>query len=256
MCLFGCNSACLHIFFGCVDLEWKVIYVGSAEDNDHDQVLEEVMVGPVTAGISKFVLQAPAPDPNSIPNQDLIGVTVVLVTCSYRDQKFVQIGYYINNEYSEPYEEGTLPNPIEISKLYRNIFAAEPRVTRFAVNWSGDSGNIAVEGGATEDATATAGADDDEGMDLNDMEEDEDGDDDDDDEDDDEKEIDLADEEVDEEEEEEAGPGQDQGNEVSDVQNVDNGNNGGYALGHGQVLMQEDSNSMDVARMQSRAPLF
>ena len=211
-------------------------------------------MGPVTAGISKFVLQAPAPDPNSIPNQDLIGVTVVLVTCSYRDQRFVQIGYYINNEYSEPYEEGTLPNPIEISKLYRNIFAAEPRVTRFAINWSGDSGNLAVEGGGNEDPVPTA--DDEEGMDLNDMEEDEDGDEDDDDEDDDDKEIDLADEEVEEEEEEENGQAQEQGNGLSDVHNVDSGNNEGFALGHGQVLMQEDSNSMDVARMQSRAPLF
>ena len=73
------------------DLEWKVTYVGSAEDAGRDQVLEEVMVGPVNAGISQFVLQAPAPDPSSIPKEDLIGVTVVLVTCSYRDQKFVQI---------------------------------------------------------------------------------------------------------------------------------------------------------------------
>lgn len=39
------------------DLEWKVLYVGSAEDVDHDQVLEEVMVGPVPVGINKFVLQ-------------------------------------------------------------------------------------------------------------------------------------------------------------------------------------------------------
>jgi len=40
-----------------IDLEWKVLYVGSAEDVEHDQVLEEVMVGPVPVGINKFVLQ-------------------------------------------------------------------------------------------------------------------------------------------------------------------------------------------------------
>ena len=39
------------------DLEWKVIYVGSAESEKHDQVLEEVLVGPVPLGLSKFVLQ-------------------------------------------------------------------------------------------------------------------------------------------------------------------------------------------------------
>jgi histone chaperone ASF1 len=82
-----------------IDLEWKVIYVGSAEDTGFDQVLEEVMVGPVPVGVNRFVLQAPAPNPTSIKNEDLIGVTVVLVTCSFMDHEFVRIGYYVNNEY-------------------------------------------------------------------------------------------------------------------------------------------------------------
>jgi hypothetical protein len=34
-----------------------VVYVSSAEDAEQDQVLEEVMVGPVPVGINKFVLQ-------------------------------------------------------------------------------------------------------------------------------------------------------------------------------------------------------
>jgi hypothetical protein len=38
------------------DLEWKVLYVGSAADQEHDQVLEEVDVGPVRVGTSNFVL--------------------------------------------------------------------------------------------------------------------------------------------------------------------------------------------------------
>lgn len=40
-----------------LDLEWKVIYVGSAEDQSQDQVLEEVLVGPVPVGVNKFLLQ-------------------------------------------------------------------------------------------------------------------------------------------------------------------------------------------------------
>ncbi len=39
------------------DLEFKVIYVGSAENESHDQVLESVMVGPVPVGVSKFLLE-------------------------------------------------------------------------------------------------------------------------------------------------------------------------------------------------------
>jgi hypothetical protein len=40
------------------DLEWKVTYVGSAKDNEYDQVLESVLVGPVRVGTFRFVLQA------------------------------------------------------------------------------------------------------------------------------------------------------------------------------------------------------
>ncbi len=52
------------------DLEWKVTYVGCAEDPSKDQVLEEVMVGPVLVGVNRFVLQAPAPNSAMIANED------------------------------------------------------------------------------------------------------------------------------------------------------------------------------------------
>lgn len=39
------------------DLEWKLIYVGSAEDETYDQLLESVLVGPVNVGNYRFVLQ-------------------------------------------------------------------------------------------------------------------------------------------------------------------------------------------------------
>lgn len=40
------------------DLEWRVVYVGSASSSKHDQELDCVLVGPVPLGMSKFVLQA------------------------------------------------------------------------------------------------------------------------------------------------------------------------------------------------------
>ena len=39
---------------------------------------------------------------SKIPPEDVLGVTVVLLTCSYRDHEFVRIGYYVNNEYTDP----------------------------------------------------------------------------------------------------------------------------------------------------------
>lgn len=40
-----------------IDLEWKIIYVGSAESEEYDQVLDSVLVGPVPAGRHMFVFQ-------------------------------------------------------------------------------------------------------------------------------------------------------------------------------------------------------
>jgi histone chaperone ASF1 len=118
------------------DLEWKITYVGSAEDESRDQVLEEVLVGPVPVGTNKFVFQSEPPNPLLIPEEDKIGVTVVLVTCSYKSREFVRVGYYVNNDYTDPTLIETPPATVDISKLQRNILADKPRVTRFPIDWA------------------------------------------------------------------------------------------------------------------------
>lgn len=125
------------------DLEWKVLYVGSAEDTSHDQVLDEILVGPIPVGINKFVLQADAPDVSQIPEGDVLGVTVVLVTCSYREKEFVRVGYYVNNEYAEPYDEEVgVPKPLDLSKVRRHVLAEKPRVTRFPIRWGDEEDGV------------------------------------------------------------------------------------------------------------------
>lgn len=79
--------------------------------------------------------QADPPNVARIPENDAIGVTVVLLTCSYRAQEFIRVGYFINNEYSDPELRENLPSPPQFDKVIRNILASEPRVTRFKINW-------------------------------------------------------------------------------------------------------------------------
>lgn len=43
-----------------------------------------------------------SPDPATIPPTDLVGVTVTLITCCYKDKEFIRVGYYVNNEHSDP----------------------------------------------------------------------------------------------------------------------------------------------------------
>ncbi len=119
-----------------IDLEWKVVYVGSAKSSSHDQILDEILVGPVPQGVNKFILQADPPDASSIPENDILGVTVILVTCGYREKEFLRVGYYVNNEYVEEYDpEVGPPKPLDFSKVVRTILADKPRVTRFGINW-------------------------------------------------------------------------------------------------------------------------
>ncbi|KAG7487771.1 hypothetical protein MATL_G00026910 [Megalops atlanticus] len=82
-----------------------------------------------------FVFQADAADPCLIPDADAVGVTVVLITCTYRTQEFIRVGYYVNNEYVDPELRENPPVKPDFTKLQRNILASNPRVTRFHINW-------------------------------------------------------------------------------------------------------------------------
>lgn len=117
------------------DLEWAMTYVGSAESDQHDQVLESVLVGPVVAGNFKFVFEANPPDHSRIPADDIVGVTVILLTCSYRGNEFIRIGYYVNNEYAEEELKENPPEVPLIGRLSRSILCDHPRVTRFPIQF-------------------------------------------------------------------------------------------------------------------------
>jgi hypothetical protein len=55
---------------GIADLEWKIIYVGCAEDSKHDQELDSVLVGPIAVGKHKFVFQVRLPATPARPHAD------------------------------------------------------------------------------------------------------------------------------------------------------------------------------------------
>jgi len=140
------NPFQFEITFECIedlseDLEWRIIYVGSAESEEFDQVLDTVYVGPVPEGRHMFVFQADPPNPDKIPENDLVGVTVVLLTCSYRSAEFIRVGYYVNNGYQDPELRENPPAKPQFDKIQRNILASNPRVTKFKINWDSNIEN-------------------------------------------------------------------------------------------------------------------
>ncbi|CAI4219604.1 unnamed protein product [Parascedosporium putredinis] len=83
-----------------------------------EKELDSLLVGPIPVGVSKFPFEAEAPDTKRIPDSDILGVTVILLTCAYDGREFVR--------------------PI-IERVKRNILAEKPRVTRFAIKWDSEA---------------------------------------------------------------------------------------------------------------------
>lgn len=113
----------------------KELLTHSANRAEHDQELDSLLVGPIPPGVNKFVFEADPPQLHKIPDVEIIGVTVILLTCSYDGREFVRVGYYVNNEYADPELIENPPAKPVIEKIKRNILAEKPRVTRFAIKW-------------------------------------------------------------------------------------------------------------------------
>ncbi|KZZ94235.1 Histone deposition protein Asf1 [Moelleriella libera RCEF 2490] len=121
------------------DLEWKLTYVGSATSDQYDQELDSLLVGPVPVGVNKFLFEAESPNTSRIPDADILGVTVILLTCAYDGREFVRVGYYVNNEYDSDELNAEPPAKPIIERVRRNILSEKPRVTRFAIKWDSDA---------------------------------------------------------------------------------------------------------------------
>lgn len=150
----------IEIQFECLDslahdLEWKLIYVGSGFSDDVE--LDSLLVGPIPTGVNKFVFTADPVDVSQIPSSDVLGVSVILLTASYDDREFVRVGFYSNNEYTNPelrekydklLSEGTDEERaawkfegVKNVEIQRNILTAKPRVTRFNIKWDNENFN-------------------------------------------------------------------------------------------------------------------
>lgn len=81
------------------------------------------------------LFQADPPDPSKIREEDIIGVTVLLLTCSYMGQEFIRVGYYVNNDYDDEQLREEPPPKVLIDRVQRNILADKPRVTKFPINF-------------------------------------------------------------------------------------------------------------------------
>lgn len=108
-----------------------------------NRITHMLSVGPVPVGVNSFDFTASAPQPDLLPStssEEILGVTVLILTASYRDKEFVRVGYYVNTEYED--EARRLEPPAVITDfkgLIRNVLQDKPKVTRFSVPWDSDT---------------------------------------------------------------------------------------------------------------------
>jgi len=132
-----------EVFFECVhpvaeELTWSLVYVGSVDDDQHDQELDSVgLGGPLPQGRLKFTFNADPPDFSVIDPDEILGVTVILLEGMYRNQEFVRVGWYVHNVYMDQELQDNPPDVPDLDKMVRYVIADEPRVTRFLIDWDG-----------------------------------------------------------------------------------------------------------------------
>ena len=125
------------------EMEWKMIYIGSAEDKKYDQILETIEIdGPFHLGSMKFEFTGEAPDINLIPESEVLGVTAVILCCSYNNQEFFRCGYYLNNIYDNEEMNLNQPQNVQIDHVIRSILADKPRITKFNIDWDNEVKDI------------------------------------------------------------------------------------------------------------------
>ena len=77
-----------------LELEWKIVYVGSAENSAFDQVLEQFIMNKLSKGDMTFEISINHPDPTKIPASELTGASVIMVCAFYRNQEFFRFEFF------------------------------------------------------------------------------------------------------------------------------------------------------------------
>ena len=122
------------------EIEWKMIYIGSAEDKKYDQILETIEIdGPFHLGSMKFEFKGEAPDISKIPESEVLGVTAIILCCSYNNQEFFRCGYYLNNIYDNEDMNMNPPEKVDKDRIIRSLLADKPRITRFDIEWDNEN---------------------------------------------------------------------------------------------------------------------
>jgi histone chaperone ASF1 len=111
-------------------------YVGDTGNDQHDQLIDEIEVGPLPAGESEFTFECPGPDLLRIPPASLLGMTGFYLMFAYAGTQFLRVGYFVNVAY---WDDALNLNPpatvASIDMVGRNILMQRPMMSMMACDW-------------------------------------------------------------------------------------------------------------------------
>ena len=82
------------------DLNWKIIYIGSANSCKHDQILESFSFPVKKLGGYSFNVDVSPPDHKLVPSfDDLLGATLLMISAVYNEKEFFRCSYFVYNNF-------------------------------------------------------------------------------------------------------------------------------------------------------------
>ena len=89
-----------------------------------------------THGKNAFMWEVDAPDFGKVPDEtDLLDSTIIMITASFKNQKFFRCSYLIRHFYQEQELIDNPPDFINYDKLMREIRMEQPIITLYELAW-------------------------------------------------------------------------------------------------------------------------
>lgn len=83
-------------------LDWKIIYIGSANSCEYDQILENFSFPVTQKGPCSFGVSVTAPNHEMIPTfDDLLGATLLMISAMYNGREFFRCSYFVYNNFDD-----------------------------------------------------------------------------------------------------------------------------------------------------------
>nr|CCC89259.1 putative anti-silencing protein ASF 1 like protein [Trypanosoma congolense IL3000] len=111
------------------------VWVGSAASADYDQSLDSFDVGPLAKGATEFTIECDPPQVELVPPQEVLGVTILVISFQYREQEFLRVGYYTQVAYFDAYLNSNPPLQPQVNLIGRFIAMPRPTVTVTPIAW-------------------------------------------------------------------------------------------------------------------------